>query len=166
MSSQDIGNINAFITMFKHRVVNNSTLDLQIAIETSSRCYHYNNFKSLLTIEKYLSIDIQLKYRIAIWKFRISNHRLNIELGRYNNVPKGNRICFFCQHSNYANIIDCKYHAFFKCVKYDIARQSYLFNFMYTELHNFYAFLSSQNAEIVKYVSIYIYHLMNAVNDI
>jgi len=79
MSSQDIGNINAFITMFKHRVVNNSTLDWQIAIETSSRCYHYNNFKSLLTIEKYLSIDIQLKYRIAISKFCISNHILNIE---------------------------------------------------------------------------------------
>jgi len=154
--------------MFKHRVVNYSTLDWQTAIETSSRCYHYNNFKSLLTIEKYLTMDIQLKYRIAISKFRLSNHRLNIELGRYNNVPKENRICHFCQQSNNANIIDCEYHAFFKCVKYNIVRQSYLFNWYVhgTELYDFYALLSSQNPEIVKNVSIYIYHLMNAVNDI
>jgi len=57
-------------------------------------------------------MDIQLKYRIAISMFRLSNHRLNIELGRYNNVPKENRICYFCQQSNNANIIDCEYHAF------------------------------------------------------
>jgi len=45
-----------FARMFKHRVVNYCTLDWQTAIETSSRCYHYNNFKTLLTIEKYLTI--------------------------------------------------------------------------------------------------------------
>jgi len=48
----------------------------------------------------------------------------------------------------------------FKCVKYDIVRQSYLFNFYVhgTELYDFYALLSSTNPEFVKYVSIYIYH--------
>jgi len=52
-------------------------------------------------------MDIQLKYRIAILKVRLSNHRLNIELGIYNNVPKDNRICNFCQQSNNVNTIDC-----------------------------------------------------------
>jgi len=47
--------------MLKHRVVNYSTLDWHTAIETSSRCYDYNYFKNLLTIEKYLTMDIQLK---------------------------------------------------------------------------------------------------------
>jgi len=69
--------------MFKHRVVNYCTLDWQAALDTSSRCDHYNNFKSLLTVEIYLTLDIQLKYRMAMSKFRLSNHRLNIELDRY-----------------------------------------------------------------------------------
>ena len=96
-------------------------------------------------------MDIQLKYRIAISKFRLSNHRLNIELERYNNVPKETRICCFCQQSNNANIIDCEYHAFFNCVKYDIVRQTILFNWYVhgTELYDFCALLSSQNPEIV-----------------
>jgi len=82
---------------------------------------------------------------------------------------KENRmLCYFCQQLKNANIIYCEYHAFLKCVKYDIVRQSYLFNWYVhgTDLHEFYAVLPSQNPETFKYVSIYIYHLMNAVNDI
>jgi len=86
--SQDVGDNNAFIRMFKHRVVNYCTLDWQAALDTYSKCDHYNNFKSLLTVETYLTIYIQLKYRIAMSKFCLSNQRLNIELGRYNIVLK------------------------------------------------------------------------------
>ena len=42
---QDIGNINIFIKMFKQRVVNHCTLEWHLALENSSRCEHYNNFK-------------------------------------------------------------------------------------------------------------------------
>jgi len=45
-------------------------------------------------------------------KFRLSNHRLNIELGKYNNVLKENRICNICQQLNNTNVIDCEYLAF------------------------------------------------------
>ena len=58
-------------------------------------------------------MDIQLKYRIAMSKFRLSNQRLNNELGRYNNVFKENRICNVCQQLNNTNVIDCEYHSFF-----------------------------------------------------
>jgi len=73
--SQDVGDINAFIRMFKHRVFNYCTLDWQAALDTSSRCDHYNNFKSLLTVETYLTMDIQLNYRIAMSKFIFANPR-------------------------------------------------------------------------------------------
>ena len=96
--------------MFKHGVVNYCTLDWQTAIEIASKSYFYNNYKSLLTVEKYLTLDMQLTYRIALSKFRLSNDILNIS--RYNKVPKENRICNFCQQSNIANVIDCEYHAF------------------------------------------------------
>jgi acyl-ACP thioesterase len=59
--------------MFKHRVVNYCTPDFQTALEIFSRCDHYNNSKSLLTVETYLTMDIELKYKIARSKFRLSN---------------------------------------------------------------------------------------------
>ena len=110
--SQDVGDTNAVIRMFKHRVVNYCSLDWHAALYTSSICDHYINFKSLLTVETYLTMDIQLKYRIAMSTFRLSNHRLNIDLCRYNNVLKENRICNVCQQLNNTNVIDCEYHAF------------------------------------------------------
>jgi len=94
--SQDVGDTSAFIRMFKHRVVNYCTLDWQAALDTWSRCDHYNNFRSLLML-KHIWPWIFSKYIIAMSKFRLSNHRLNIELGRYNNVLKENRICNVCQ---------------------------------------------------------------------
>jgi len=51
--SQGVGDVNAFIRMFKHRVVNYCTLDWQAAIGTP-------------TLKKYLTMDLQLQYRIAI----------------------------------------------------------------------------------------------------
>jgi len=94
----------SFLTT-KHRVVNYCILDWQAALSTTSRCDHYDTFKCLLTVETYLTMDIQLKYKIAMSKFRLSNHRLNIELGRYNNVLKENRICNVCQQLNNTNVI-------------------------------------------------------------
>jgi len=94
-------------------------------------------------------MDIQLKYKIAMSKFRLSNNRLNIELGRCNNVPKENRVCNCCHQSNNANVVDSEYHAFFKCVNYYIVRQTYYLTGMCLE-QNFYALLSSQNPDIVK----------------
>jgi len=41
-----------------------------------------------------------------------TNTTASSKLGRYNNVLKKNRICNFCQESNYANEIECEYHAF------------------------------------------------------
>jgi len=71
--SQGVGDVNAFIRMFKHRVVNYCTLDWQAAIGTSSRCDHNNNFKRLLTFEKIFdygsSVTIQNCYvRVSPFK--------------------------------------------------------------------------------------------------
>jgi len=98
--------------MFKHRVNIYCTLDWQAALDTLSRCDHYNKLKKLITVETYLTMDIQFKYRISMSKLLLSNHRLNIKLGRYNNVLKDNRMCKLCQQLNNTNVIDCEYHVF------------------------------------------------------
>ena len=46
-----------------------------------------------------------------ISKFRISDHSLEIETGRYKKVPREQRICQFCDNNN----IDDEVHFFFTC---------------------------------------------------
>jgi len=160
--SQDVGNINSFIRIFRQRVIDCCTQDWHASVENSSRCYHYRHFKSLLNVEKYLSLDIYFKYRAAMSRFRLSNHKLNIELGRHSGILKENRICSYCLQNLNTLVIDCELHAFFKCHKYDDVRNSYLFNWYThgTDPQDFYVLMSSHDADIVRKISLYVYHLM------
>ena len=65
--------------------------------------------------------------RPALLRFRCSNHRLDIELGRHNNVPRQDRSCRFCKTPS----IGDEFHAF-KCAAFmdlqvlcDVNVQSY-----------------------------------------
>ena len=65
-------------------------------------------------LQSYLSKAIDFKYRKEITKFRISNHRLNIEVGRYKNVVRQLRVCTLCDHNN----IEDEFHFILKCPFY------------------------------------------------
>ena len=50
-------------------------------------------------LQSYLLKAIDLKYRKEITKFRISNYRLNVDVDRYNNVVRPQRVCTLCDHN-------------------------------------------------------------------
>ena len=77
-------------------------------MQNSSKCVLYKNFKFSLKLEKYL-IDLDVNKIINLTRFRLSNHRLPIEVGRYNNTIRMERICLKC--ANY-DICD-EYHCMF-----------------------------------------------------
>jgi hypothetical protein len=47
-------------------------------------------------------------------KFRISNHKLLIEYGRYHQIPREERICNHCDSE-----IETDFHFAFECQKYE-----------------------------------------------
>ena len=55
----------------------------------------YRLIKNVYEFEPYLEIK-EFKIRQAMAKFRISNHRLRIETGRYDNTPVDERTCLIC----------------------------------------------------------------------
>ena len=55
----------------------------------------YRLIKNVYEFEPYLEIK-EFKIRQAMAKFRISNHRLRIETGRYDNTPVDERTCMIC----------------------------------------------------------------------
>ena len=73
--------------------------------QVSSKCSLYRNFKTELVMEKYLLVlPKPLKY--ALIRFRTSNHRLPIEVGRYHNIERKDRVYTLCS----SNDIGDEYH--------------------------------------------------------
>ena len=52
-----------------------------------AKYYLYKGYKSELSLEKYL-INLLDDLRICMYKFRMCNHKLPIELGRHNNIER------------------------------------------------------------------------------
>ena len=79
-------------------------------MEASTKCVLYRNLKIKFELEAYL-----LRLPRNIWrnivKLRCSNHKLEIETGRYAGIDRDLRYCGKCA----MNIIGDEYHVFFEC---------------------------------------------------
>ena len=53
-------------------------------------------FKTTFCFEKYLDCIINDNFRKSLTSFRISAHNLEIERGRYYNIPRNMRVCKLC----------------------------------------------------------------------
>ena len=97
-------------------------------MEQASKCSLYRNFKNDLEVEKYLTVLVYpLKSNLV--RFRTSNHRLPIELGRYNEIVRKYRLwVFFCINLMILemNTIICLYVHFSRVVEINIYQISVL----------------------------------------
>ena len=109
---QDIGNVNLFLTIFKQRIIDCMLQNWSEKVNDSPRCDTYKHFKSLLEPEKYLSTELPFCFRKALAKFRCSNHKFAIELGRHEGIIRENRICLYCQIQVNRNVIEMNFMYF------------------------------------------------------
>ena len=86
-------------------------------LENSKKLEFYKTLKKEYNCEQYLNIIDDPLQRRDYTKFRISNHNLMIEYGRYGNtkVPKESRICLVCN----TNQIEDELHLMFSCSCYN-----------------------------------------------
>ena len=64
--------------------------------------------------EGYLSFDISRYQRSLMAQFRLGILPLEIEVGRYRNIPLGNRVCQMCA----ANVVEDEIHFLCECASY------------------------------------------------
>ena len=86
-----------------------------------SKAEHYKNFKTLLNVEKYLSIDISYNYRRVLANFRCSAHELMIEKGRHLGIDRNFRNCPICLKRN-VYVIEDEFHFMMVCPEYEPLR--------------------------------------------
>jgi hypothetical protein len=72
----------------------------------SSKLFLYSKLKSDIKLEEYLKSERNFKNRQLLTKFRLSDHNLEIELGRYKNIPRNQRHCkFWMTNSTFSLIV-------------------------------------------------------------
>ena len=84
------------------------------AINNSQRLISYSRYKHTFTLEPYLDNIHERKFQTALTRFRLSSHNLEIEIGRYQNIPREERLCKFCT----SNVIENEYHFLLICPLY------------------------------------------------
>ena len=92
-------------------------------LENSPKAINYRLFKNIFEIEHYFHIlDDRDIYTFC--KFRTTNHRLPVEVGRWNNVNRENRLCVYCN----AEDIGDEFHYLLKCTHFSADRRKYIRN--------------------------------------
>ena len=90
----------------------------QHTIQNSSKLDFFNIFKNDYTPSCYLGLTSKLNERKQLVKFRIGNHKLRIETGRYDQIPRVDRLCP-------SNQIEDESHFPIYCSKYSTLRNEF-----------------------------------------
>ena len=62
--SQDVGNVAVFLQEFRQRVIDCSAQDWHEQVSISANCEHYKHFKTMLNVERYVSLHKSFDDRI------------------------------------------------------------------------------------------------------
>ena len=97
-------------------------------------------------------------YRVIISRWRLSNHRLNIETGRYTNpiTERKDRVCTMCR------VVEDEHHVVFDCPRYTNIRNQY--NHL-TNNHNITTFLQPSYNDMID-TATFIYAIEKKRNDL
>ena len=95
-------------------------------------------------------------HRIIISRWRLSNHKLNIETGRYTKpkTKREDRICTLC------NVLEDEYHVIYDCPHYDQPRHTYRYLTENTEIKEF----LNPRFEVMEQTANYI-HAIEAIHN-
>ena len=95
-------------------------------VTSSSKGKNYTLFKQDLNYENYLII-LNRKHCSSLLKFRLSNHLLPVETGRWENTPLEDRKCTLCSKHD----IGDEFHYLFVCDHFISDRKKYLRSYFY-----------------------------------
>lgn len=124
-------------------------------INNSSRLQSYSIYKHNFELEKYLNLNIEQKYKVALTRFRTSSHSLLIETGRYENIPREQRICQSCNMRK----IEDEFHFLLVCPYYRELRQKYFKPYFchWPTVNKFETLLSLKNVNALNGLAKFIY---------
>ena len=86
----------------------------------------YSSFKQSFVKEPYLDLVTNPAFRFRTTRLRISSHDLDVETGRYKNLPRDQRNCKWCTVSLGSKFVEDEKHFLFECDLYSELRSTFL----------------------------------------
>jgi len=83
------------------------------SVDNSPKALNYRLYKKGISFENYLEI-LKDKDLFLLCRFRISKHILPIEIGRWQNINRENRVCILCQGMELGD----EFHYWFECTEF------------------------------------------------
>ena len=133
-------NIN-YLPLLKQRLKDQYIQYWQSSIQELPKLSYYRQFKTNFGREKYVDIIRNDFLRKTLSRFRMSSHCLEIEVGRYSNIPQNDRMCKLCSNHQ----VESEYHFLLHCPLYSDLRQKYFGNIPHPNMHTFTNILSSKS---------------------
>ena len=125
-------NINYF-PMLKQRLRDQYLQDWSTNIRASPKLEHYCKFKDTFCFEDYLSKLQSNELRRNFTSLRLGSHKLEIESGRFQNIPRENRLCKLCQQG----VVESEFHFLLCCNQYHTLRDKYFGNMSWPTINKF-----------------------------
>ena len=113
--------MNIPLEVIKQRIFDTYYQSWYAAINNSNRLMMYSIYKHEFSQETYLDFISNRNIRTAFSRFRLSSHDLAIESGRYDDTPRSDRLCKFCN----LNVVENEYHFLLVCPLYIDIRRKY-----------------------------------------
>ena len=110
-----------FKNMVKTRLKDQYVQSFFSEINDNELYYNYRLFKDNFLFERYLT-DLPEKYAKTFMKFRTLNHKLPIQKGRAEGIPRPERICTKCA----LNDLGDEFHYILVCPYFHLERKKYL----------------------------------------
>ena len=112
---------------------------------TKPKLRYYNMFKGDMYQEDYLKLNISKYQRSIFAQFRAGILPLQVEIGRYRNIPLEERLCTLCD----ACEVEDEFHFLLKCSRYEDLRKSLFEKALLSET----SFLNLQDFEKFVYLN-------------
>ena len=128
----------------------------------SNKGRNYNLFKQTLTMESYL-LSLTENLYLPLIKFRTSNHKLPVEVGRWENIPYEDRKCRLCDK----NDIGDEFHYLLICPYFADDRKLFLKPYFYLRpnILKFKDLLQTTNKTILFKLSQFVKTISNTFNS-
>ena len=174
-----VPNFNSYINKFnlsdqdlyaiaKHKVssICQENYDRQwgIYIGKSPKAISYGTFKNTVYFEKYLHLIKSTKNRIALTRFRLSNHNLLIEKGRHvrPRLDRSERKCFLCKdeiEDEKHFVTKCPFYSKERAILYRSLQNNCVnFNSLDTDEQKFIFIMTNENINVLNELGKYIYN--------
>jgi len=160
-AQQNIGDLGAFLCLFRRRLIDRFQQDWSYSIRTSDRFEFYSSFKTLFVTEKYFDYDQLRCYKEAYTRFRFGISSIQVHKLRYKSgiLPR-HLLCPVCKSE-----IEDEGHVLFTCSAYDELRTHFTVFALYDD-NDVAQIMNASDEESVKQLSKYLYHIFSTRKEL